>query len=426
MSDLVLYIGSDYYLGQTGIVKQESQKQSIGVTILGSTGTIGNNTLDVISRHPDQYHVVALTARNQVDRLLDQCKKYNPEFAVLASEEAASKFEEKARAQGLPVTVLSGNEGLEEVASHDHAQYVMAAIVGAAGLRPTLAAARSGKRVLLANKEALVMSGQIFMDEVKNNGAELLPIDSEHNAIFQCMPASFHQGLDQVGVRRILLTASGGPFRDTPVDQLKKVTPEQACAHPNWVMGKKISIDSATMMNKGLEVIEACWLFDTDTDHIQIVLHPQSVIHSMVEYADGSVLAQMGNPDMRTPIAHALAWPERIESGVESLNIFDVARLDFEAPDYERFPCLRLAIEAMKQGGSSPTVLNAANEVAVQAFIDGDLAFIDIANVIEFALSEISTQPVGDLKTILDIDSLARDVSNTFIKQQASKIGTAN
>ena len=403
-----------------------NSKNSIGITILGSTGTIGVNTLDVISRHPDQFHVVALTAKTQVDRLLEQCKKFNPEFAVLESPDAAEHFEKKIKATGLPVTVLSGNEGLEQVAGHDHTQYVMAAIVGAAGLRPTLAAARRGKRILLANKEALVMSGNIFMDEVKNNGAELLPIDSEHNAIFQCMPHGFGDGLSQVGVRRILLTASGGPFRDTPIDELGNVTPEQACAHPNWVMGKKISIDSATMMNKGLEVIEACWLFNTDTDHIQIVLHPQSVIHSMVEYADGSVLAQMGNPDMRTPIAHALAWPGRIESGVASLDMFDVARLDFEAPDFQRFPCLQLAIDAMKMGGTSPTVLNAANEVAVQAFIDGNLRFIDIANVIEFALSEISPQPVRNLKMILDTDELARDISHSFVKQKSAKFRKLN
>ncbi|MEJ2181726.1 MAG: 1-deoxy-D-xylulose-5-phosphate reductoisomerase, partial [Gammaproteobacteria bacterium] len=255
-------------------------------------------------------------------------------------------------------TVLSGIEGLERVAAHNNTDYVMAAIVGAAGLRPTLSAARAGKRVLLANKEALVMSGQIFIDEVKNYGAQLLPIDSEHNAIFQCMPPGFETGLQKVGVKRILLTASGGPFRDMQLHQLRDVTPEQACAHPNWVMGKKISVDSATMMNKGLEVIEACWLFGTTTDFIQVVLHPQSVIHSMVEYNDGSVLAQLGNPDMRTPIAHALAWPERFESGVESLNLFDVARLDFQVPDFQRFPCLRLAIDAMRNGGTSSTILN--------------------------------------------------------------------
>ena len=405
---------------------QENTSKSIGITILGSTGTIGNNTLDVIARHPKNYHVVALTAKNQVERLFEQCKKYNPEFAVMASTDAAMQLEQKVKESGLPVTVLSGNEGLEQVAEHDHTDYVMAAIVGAAGLRPTLAAARSGKRILLANKEALVMSGQIFMDEVANNSAELLPIDSEHNAIFQCMPHNFSTGLPDVGVKRILLTASGGPFRESSLSELNEVTPEQACAHPNWVMGKKISIDSATMMNKGLEVIEACWLFNTTTDYIQVVLHPQSVIHSMVEYNDGSVLAQLGNPDMRTPIAHALAWPNRMESGVASLDIFDVARLDFEAPDFQRFPCLQLAIDAINNGGTSPTILNAANEVAVQAFIDGELRFIDIANVIEFALSEISSQPVKDLKTIMDTDNLARDISKSFIKQQSSKIGNLN
>jgi 1-deoxy-D-xylulose-5-phosphate reductoisomerase len=425
----------------------DGQKKSIGVTILGSTGTIGGHTLDVISQHADRFHVVALTANSQIDRLFDQCKKFKPEYAVLVSTDEAMQLESKIKAAGLPITVLSGTEGLERVAEHDHTDYVMAAIVGAAGLAPTLAAARSGKRILLANKEALVMSGQIFMDTVENNGARLLPIDSEHNAIFQCMPTAFSSGaarsgssgagspnsgfsssgfsssgFTNMGVRRILLTASGGPFRETPLDQLNDVTPDQACAHPNWVMGKKISIDSATMMNKGLEVIEACWLFDTDPDHIQVVLHPQSVIHSMVEYVDGSVLAQLGNPDMRTPIAHALAWPERLESGVASLDIFDIARLDFEPPDFHRFPCLQLAIDAMKKGGTSPTVLNAANEVAVQAFIDGDMRFIDIANVIEHALSEIPSQPVEGLKTILDTDRLARDVSQAYISQQSSKL----
>ena len=408
------------------MTQDSESNKSIGITVLGSTGSIGVNTLDVIARHSDRFHVVAITAKSQVQRLFEQCEKFKPEFAVLVSADAAQQLEDKITAAGLPTTVLSGIEGLEEVAKHNHTDYVMAAIVGAAGLRPTLAAARSGKRILLANKEALVMSGRIFMDEVKNNGARLLPIDSEHNAIFQCMPPDFNQGLSKVGVKRILLTASGGPFRDMPLDQLQHVTPEQACAHPNWVMGKKISIDSATMMNKGLEVIEACWLFDTTPQHIQVVLHPQSVIHSMVEYADGSVLAQLGNPDMRTPIAHALAWPERFESGVDSLNIFEVARLDFQAPDYDRFPCLGLAIEAMKQGGTSSTVLNAANEIAVQAFIDGKLGFIDIANIIEYALSEIPSQPVDTLKTIMDVDTLTRDVSHAYISRHSSKARKLN
>lgn len=405
---------------------KEANSQSIGVTILGSTGSIGVNTLDVIERHSDRFHVVAITARSQVDRLFEQCKKFNPKFAVLVSSGAAQQLENKLKQHGIDTTVLSGIEGLEKVAADANADYVMAAIVGAAGLRPTLAAARAGKRVLLANKEALVMSGQIFIDEIKNNGAQLLPIDSEHNAIFQCMPPGFDKGLPEVGVRRILLTASGGPFRDMPLEKLHDVSPEQACAHPNWVMGKKISVDSATMMNKGLEVIEACWLFGTTTEFIQVVLHPQSVIHSMVEYNDGSVLAQMGNPDMRTPIAHALAWPERFESGVESLNLFDVARLDFQVPDFERFPCLRLAIEAMRNGGTSSTILNAANEIAVQAFLDREIAFTDIANIIEYALSQVTANPVENLDTILAADTLTREVSRDYISQQSSSARTKN
>ncbi|WP_455200714.1 1-deoxy-D-xylulose-5-phosphate reductoisomerase [Kaarinaea lacus] len=405
---------------------ENSNGKSIGVTILGSTGSIGVNTLDVIERHSDRFHVVALTAKSQVDRLFEQCKKFNPEYAVLVSEDAAQHLEQQLKQYGITTTVLSGNEGLEKVAADEHTDYVMAAIVGAAGLRPTLSAARAGKRVLLANKEALVMSGQIFIDEVKNNGAQLLPIDSEHNAIFQCMPPGFEKGLPDVGVKRILLTASGGPFREMAIDKLHDVTPEQACAHPNWVMGKKISVDSATMMNKGLEVIEACWLFGTTTEFIQVVLHPQSVIHSMVEYNDGSVLAQLGNPDMRTPIAHALAWPERFDSGVESLNLFDVARLDFQMPDLERFPCLRLAIEAMRNGGTSSTILNAANEIAVQAFLDREIAFTDIANVIEYALSQVTANPVENLDTILAADTSTREVSREYISQQSSSARTIN
>ena len=400
--------------------------KSIGVTILGSTGSIGVNTLDVIERHSGRFHIVALTAKSQVDRLYEQCKKFKPEYAVLVSEDAAQQLEQKFKQHGITTTVLSGNEGLEQVAADKHTDYVMAAIVGAAGLRPSLSAARAGKRVLLANKEALVMSGKIFIDEVKNNGAQLLPIDSEHNAIFQCMPPGFEKGLPDVGVKRILLTASGGPFRDMAIDQLHDVTPEQACAHPNWVMGKKISVDSATMMNKGLEVIEACWLFGTTTEFIQVVLHPQSVIHSMVEYNDGSVLAQLGNPDMRTPIAHALAWPERFDSGVESLNLFDVARLDFQIPDLQRFPCLRLAIDAMRNGGTSSTILNAANEIAVQAFLDREIAFTDIANIIEYALSQVTANPVENLDTILAADTLTREVSREHISQLSSSARTIN
>jgi len=400
----------------------QDRTNSIGVTILGSTGSIGLSTLDVIQRHSGRFHVVALTAKSQVNRLFEQCKQFRPEFAVMLDQTAAQQLEDVIKNSGLTTTVLSGVQGLEHVAQCKQAQYVVAAIVGAAGLRPTLAAAKTGKRILLANKEALVMAGRLFMDEVVKNQACLLPIDSEHNAIFQCMPAEFNKGLDKVGIRRILLTASGGPFRNTPLDQLQNVTPDQACAHPNWVMGKKISIDSATMMNKGLEVIEACWLFNTTPDKIQVVLHPQSVIHSMVEYADGSVLAQLGNPDMRTPIAHALAWPERFESGVESLDMFRVARLDFQPPDYERFPCLKLAMQAINIGGSSTVVLNAANEIAVQAFMDGTVKFVEIANVIENTLSEIPAQSVATLDAVVEIDRKAREVSQNYINHRTVKL----
>ncbi len=380
----------------------------IGVTILGSTGSIGVSTLDVLSRHPDRYKVVALTANTDIDKLFEQCKQFQPEYIVVADLDSAEKMDAILKGSGQDVKLLSGVAGLEEVASLPQAKYVMAAIVGAAGLRPTLAAARTGKRILLANKESLVMSGHLLMEEVKKHKAELLPIDSEHNAIFQSMPANFSKGLSKVGVRKILLTASGGPFRTVPLDQLDKVTPEQACAHPNWEMGRKISVDSATMMNKGLEVIEACWLFNTDPERIQVVLHPQSVIHSMVEYVDGSVLAQLGNPDMRTPIAHALAWPERIESGVDSLDIFSVARLDFEPPDYDRFPCLRLAYEAMHIGGTAPAILNAANEVAVQEFLRGRLAFTGIPGLIEKTLKDVTPGTADSLEILYEADQQAR------------------
>ncbi len=388
-----------------------------GVTVLGATGSIGVSTLDVLARHPQHYRVVALTANSHVEKLLEQCLVHHPLYAVMADEMAAERLAAALHKAGSDTKVLSGVEGLEQVASLPEVEYVMAAIVGAAGLPPTLAAARHGKRILLANKEALVMSGRLFMDEVHQHGAELLPIDSEHNAIFQCMPARFEQGLDAVGVRRILLTASGGPFRKTPLEQLESVTPEQAVAHPNWSMGRKISIDSATMMNKGLEVIEACWLFNTSTANIQVVLHPQSVIHSMVEYVDGSVLAQLGNPDMRTPIAHALAWPERIESGVDSLDMFTVAHLDFEAPDLKRFPCLRLAFEAMDVGGTAPTILNAANEVAVEAFLNEQIGFTTIARVIEQTLEQASVHEADSLDTIFHDDAEAREIARRITSQ---------
>ena len=394
-----------------------SAASPFGITVLGATGSIGVNTLDVVSRHPDRFRVIALTANSQVARLYDQCVQFQPEYAVMLSADAAQQLDVKLKQAGLAVEVLTGVEGMEYVASLDHVDYVMAAIVGAAGLRPTLAAARAGKRVLLANKEALVMSGQLFMDEIQRNNAVLLPIDSEHNAIFQCMPPKHSNDLSAMGVSRILLTASGGPFRTTPMEALRAVTPEQACAHPNWDMGKKISIDSATMMNKGLEVIEACWLFNTTPDNIQVVLHPQSVIHSMVQYTDGSVLAQLGNPDMRTPIAHALGWPDRIESGVANLDLFDIAQLNFEPPDLERFPCLRFAMQAARSGGTSTTVLNAANEVAVQAFLDRKISFLAIPNIIEHALSEVSVKPVDSLETILQTDDITRNISKEYISR---------
>ncbi len=380
----------------------------IGLTILGSTGSIGQSTLDVVGRHPGRYRVEALTANRDVKTLLQQCIAFQPAFAVLADEPSAQVLGQELRQRQLKTRVLSGRQGLVEVAALPQVDYVMAAIVGAAGLLPVMAAVDAGKRILLANKEALVVAGGIFMDAVKRNGVQVLPIDSEHNAVFQCMPPEADQGLDSMGVRRILLTASGGPFRDMAPELLDSVTPQQACAHPNWDMGRKISVDSATMMNKGLEVIEACWLFNTNPDRVEVVLHPQSVIHSMVEYDDGSVLAQMGNPDMRTPIAHALAWPDRMHSGVESLDLFAVGRLDFEAPSFERFPCLALAYQAIRQGGGAPAILNAANEVAVERFLEGRLQFTAIAAVIDETLSQLAGRVGQTLDELLSLDAEAR------------------
>jgi 1-deoxy-D-xylulose-5-phosphate reductoisomerase len=383
----------------------------IGVTILGATGTIGVNTLDVLARHPERFEVVALTAHGNVERLLEQCREHRPAYAVMVDADGAERLERALADTDLPTRVLSGPEALVQVSEMEATDYVMAGIVGAAGLLPTLAAARAGKRVMLANKEALVMSGRLFMDQVRASGAELLPIDSEHNAVFQCMPPDFARGLGAVGVERILLTASGGPFRTFSPEEMAAVTPAQACAHPNWVMGRKISVDSATMMNKGLEVIEACWLFGTDAERVEVVLHPQSVIHSMVCYSDGSVLAQLGNPDMRTPIAHALAWPERIGSGVDPLDIVAVGHLDFERPDPDRFPCLRLAYEALAAGGTATAVLNAANEVAVAAFLDSRLPFTAIPDVIEHTLSQVAAGPALDLDRVLAADQAARQAA---------------
>jgi 1-deoxy-D-xylulose-5-phosphate reductoisomerase len=387
----------------------------IGVAVLGATGSIGVSTLDVLARHPERFRVVALTARSDAERLYQQCRVHRPDYAVLVDPEAGRRLEQALKAGGLTTRVLIGAEALETVASLAEAQYVMAAIVGAAGLLPALAAARSGKRVLLANKEALVMSGRLFMDEVRRSGAELLPIDSEHNAVFQCMPPGSARGEGRKGVRRVLLTASGGPFRDRAPSELEAVTPKEACDHPNWSMGPKISVDSATMMNKGLEVIEACWLFDLPPERVEVVVHPQSVVHSLVEYVDGSVLAQLGNPDMRTPIAHALAWPERIASGVEPLDLLAIGRLDFQRPDPGRFPCLRLAYEALATGGTAPAVLNAANEVAVQSFLEGRLGFCDIPRVIEHALGAVGARDAESLESIMEDDAAARECAAAWI-----------
>jgi 1-deoxy-D-xylulose-5-phosphate reductoisomerase len=387
------------------------------ICILGATGTIGINTLDVIERHPQRFRAYALSANNNFKRMAELVSRHQPRYAVMADDSAAQALQEVLGDASGDTEILSGVAALEQIAAHDDVDAVMAGIVGAAGLMPTLAAARAGKRVMLANKESLVMSGQLFMDVVRENGAELLPIDSEHNAIFQCMPAGYEEGLPAQGIERILLTASGGPFRTMAPDELATVTPEQACAHPNWVMGRKISVDSASMMNKGLEVIEACWLFNTDSDSIQVVIHPQSVIHSMVAYNDGSVLAQLGNPDMRTPIAYALGWPERIDAGVESLNLFDIAHMDFEQPDLSRFPCLRLAYEAYQAGGTATTILNAANEEAVASFLDKKIPFTEIPAVIEGCLEDISTQTADTLEVIMAADQAAREQAQTRIRQ---------
>ncbi len=386
------------------------------ITVLGSTGTIGMNTLDVVARHPDRFRVVALTANRQVDRLFEQCQRFHPDYAVMLDADCAEGLRGKIKQAALDVEVFSGIEALERVASLPQVDSVMAAIVGSAGLRPSLAAAKAGKRILLANKETLVMSGSVFMDAVRQNNAALLPIDSEHNAIYQSLPRDFSSNLDTSGVKRILLTASGGPFRTVPLSDLDNVTPQQACTHPNWVMGRKISVDSATMMNKGLEVIEAHWLFNADADKIQVVIHPQSVIHSMVEYVDGSVLAQLGNPDMRTPIAYALGFPERIDAGVSSLDLFKIGRLDFEAPDTARFPCLDLAYQALRQGGTAPAILNAANEVAVDAFLEQRLPFKAIPAMIASVLESDASMPVGRLEDVLEADAKARESAREWMR----------
>lgn len=385
------------------------------LAILGSTGSVGASTLDVVARHRERFEVVALTARHQVDALLEQCRAFRPKFAVLLEPAAARELQRRVLREALGCEVMSGAGALEQVAGAPDVDTVMAAIVGVAGLRPTLAAARAGKNILLANKESLVTAGAVLMDAVRAHGATLLPIDSEHNAIFQALPRA-RNGPDTAGVRRILLTASGGPFRSASMRQLEEATPAQACAHPNWVMGRKISVDSATMMNKGLEVIEAHWLFNARPDQIEVVIHPESVVHSLVEYLDGSVIAQLGNPDMRTPIAYGLGFPERIDAGVEFLDLVRIGALHFERPDRERFPCLRLAYEALAAGGIAPAVLNAANEVAVSSFLSGAAGFRQIPAIIEAVLSEVPWRPVGSLEDVLAADHAAREQAEGWLR----------
>jgi 1-deoxy-D-xylulose-5-phosphate reductoisomerase len=383
------------------------------ITVLGATGSIGTSTLDLIAQHPDKYQLFAASAFSRIDALASIILKFSPRFAVVRDDSARQKL--LALIAGTNCEVLVGEAGLCEVSSAAEVDMVMAAIVGAAGLAPCWAAAEAGKLILLANKETLVTAGGLFMSAVAKSGGVLLPIDSEHNAIFQCMPHDFNASLVESGIRKIHLTASGGPFRQSDVEHLKTVTPEQAVAHPNWSMGQKISVDSASMMNKGLELIEACWLFSCHSDDIDIVVHPQSVIHSMVEYIDGSVLAQLGNPDMRTPIAHAMAWPQRITAGVAPLNLIDIARLDFEAPDYQRFPCLRLAREAAEQRGFSSVYMNAANEIAVQAFLERRLSFLGIADLIERVMNRADRGEPSDINAVKEADQLARRLAEEGI-----------
>lgn len=394
------------------------------LVILGASGSIGQSTLKVLRHNPGRWQVLALTAARSVDAMLRDCLEFSPRFAVMVDEGAASDLAGRLKAHGSTTRVLSGQAALCDVAAHPDAHSVMAAIVGAAGLAPTMAAVRAGKRILLANKEALVMSGAFFMEAVRHHGAELLPIDSEHNAIFQCLPVDVQRqpgfcDLAGAGISKILLTGSGGPFRYADVGELHHVTPAQAIAHPNWSMGAKISVDSATMMNKGLEYIEARWLFNAAPEQIQVVIHPQSVIHSMVQYKDGSVLAQLGNPDMCTPIAHALAYPERIESGVEPLDFFSVGEFSFIRPDYERYPCLALAISACQQGQGATTSLNAANEEAVAAFLAERIGFMDIARVNESVMAELGSSAAGSLADLIALDGTARARAQQLIKELA-------
>ena len=386
------------------------------VAVLGATGSIGASALDVIARHPDRFRTSVLAAHRRVDELAALCVRFRPDLAVIAEVALEESLRAKLAAAGVTTRVAAGADALRDAAASVLCDTVVAAIVGASGLESTLAAARAGKRVLLANKEAVVMAGALLLDALRAGNGTLVPIDSEHNAIFQCLPPD-HSDLQACGVRRILLTASGGPFRGRRRDELASITPEQACAHPNWVMGRKISVDSATLMNKGLEVIEAHWLFGAAPAQIEVVVHPQSIVHSMIEYADGSVLAQLGNPDMRTALAHALAWPERIDAGVAPLDLFKIGALNFEAPDRATFRCLDLAYAALAAGGSAPTVLNAANEVAVAAFLEGTLPFLGIAELIEETLNAVPAEPQATLEALIYADLTARREAQRIIRR---------
>lgn len=385
------------------------------IVILGSTGSIGCNALEVIKLHKEKYKVFALTANKNVDLLTQQCVDFEPEFVIALNQDANQQLKKNLLASNIKTIVLDDEKSLDWLASHKDTATVISAIVGAAGLMPTMAAANSGKKILLANKETLVMAGELFVKAVKKSNAILIPIDSEHNAILQVLPQSKKMNYKSNSIRKILLTASGGPFRTFSKEELKHVTPKEALKHPNWLMGKKITIDSATMMNKGLEIIEACWLFDIPACDIEVVIHPQSIIHSLVEYIDGSTLAQMGNPDMRTPIAYALSHPERIESGVSGLDLIKTKRLDFEAPDLDKFPCLGLAYKALLMGQSAPTILNAANEVAVDAFLVESITFNQIAELIEFCMSTMKPQPLDSIETVLEVDSKTRQLALSWI-----------
>lgn len=388
---------------------------SKSVIVLGSTGSIGTSTLDVIARHPERFSVFALVAHSSLDKLVEQCRVFKPRFAFLQNPDKRTALRAELSHLGLKTEVPDTDQALDDLCAHVDVDYVMAAIVGAAGLKPTLAAARAGKRLLLANKESLVTAGALFMQEVADSGAELLPIDSEHNAIFQCLPPGYSGDSESKGVRKIILTASGGPFRTSSLESLLDVTPAEAIAHPNWSMGPKISVDSASLMNKGLELIEACWLFDVRPEFVEVVVHPQSVIHSMVEYVDGSVIAQMGSPDMRTPIAYGLGWPHRLEAGVESLNFIQLAQLQFEAPDIERFPCLQIAADAFNAGGSACAVMNAANEIAVEGFLNGNLRFTEIPSLIRRVLEGADIRELHTIDDVFDADAQGRQLAQSML-----------